>query len=247
MIVLKIIGWILLSILALIIVALCIRVKIDAEYSDDNTFVMLQWLFLKIPLFPKEKKVKEEKPEEEKSEEDEPEEEKEEEPKKTKSKNESLLHMLYRTHGIDGLMLIVKRLFSYLGSFLGDLCKSLVVEELYIDVRCTKSDAAETAIYYGEVCAGLFPMLGALVSKYKIRKYDVNVYPDFLAKFSSASFAVKFHLYPIYVIWIVILLLCRLIFKIALRMLAKIFLSSRNTKTEKQNINTNEKRDESNE
>ena len=52
MIVLKIIGWVLLGILALIILALCVRVRIAVEYSDDNTNVLLQWLFVKIPLYP---------------------------------------------------------------------------------------------------------------------------------------------------------------------------------------------------
>ena len=53
MIVLKIIGWVLLGILALILLVLCIRIRIAAEYSDDNTNVRLEWLFLKLPLYPR--------------------------------------------------------------------------------------------------------------------------------------------------------------------------------------------------
>ena len=245
MIVLKIIGWVLLGILALIVLALCIKVKITAEYSDDNTNAQLQWLFLKIPLYPKEKKPKkaEEEPEEE------AEEEEEEAPAEEKpaGKKESTLHMLYRTHGVDGLLELTRKLCSYLGSFLGDLFRSLVIEELYVDVRCAKQDAAETALYYGEVCSVLFPALGALASKCRMKKYDVNVYPDFLAKFSNAQFFVKFHLYPIYVVGITLVLLGRLIFKLLLGMLVKIFLSNKKKGTEKQNINKKEKEDDSNE
>ena len=241
MIVLKIIGWIILAIIALIVLVLCIRVRIFAEYSEIDTRVRIQWLFLKIPLFPSEKKGEVKKSNKEKS---------------AKTKNESvsqeatpddaaeapaakpknnLLRILYDAHGIDGLLLIVKRTFSYIGSFFGDLAKALVIDELYLDVRCTKKDAASTAIYYGEVCSALFPMLGAIVSKYKVRKYDINVYPDYLARQSSASFAVSMHLYPIYLIAITILFGCRMLFKVLLRLIVKIFLPKKKKNAENSN------------
>ena len=52
LIVLKIIGWIILAVIALIVLVLCIKVRIFAEYSEIDTRVRIQWLFLKIPLFP---------------------------------------------------------------------------------------------------------------------------------------------------------------------------------------------------
>ena len=61
MLVLKIIGFVLLGIVALIVLLLSVRVRIFAEYSEIDTKVMLQWLFIKIPLFPSEKKEKTEK------------------------------------------------------------------------------------------------------------------------------------------------------------------------------------------
>ena len=241
MIVLKIIGWTLLGVLALIVLALCIKLQITAEYSDDNTHVELQWLFLKIPLYPKTKKAKPEKaPEEEK-----PEEEKPEEAKPAAGK-ESLLHMLYRTHGVDGILELTRKLCSYLNSFFGGLFKSLAFEELYLDVCCAKGDAAETAIYYGEVCAALWPALGALASRCKLRKYDVNIYPDYLARFSRASFFARLRVYPIYVTGITLALVFRLVFKLLLGMVFKIFLQNKQKSAEKENI-TKEKEDESHE
>lgn len=272
MIVLKIIGWVLLGLIALIVLALCVKVRIAVEYSDDNTSAVLQWLFLKIPLYPSKKKdkpedgkdekddkkdEKDDKKEEDKEEEKPSEEEADAEPEdgenpteekpetKPAKKKESLLHLLYRSHGVDGILLIVKRVFSYLGSFVGDLMKSLVIEEAYLDIGCTRSDAASTAIYYGEVCSALFPMLGALVTKYKVRKYDINIYPDFIARFSSASFFVKLYLRPIYVIAIALLLVFRLIFKVALSVLVKIIRAGKEKAPVNQNKKITEKRDDS--
>ena len=56
--VLKIIGWILLAILALIIFALCVKVRFRIEYSSENTSALLKWLFLKIKLYPRKPKEK---------------------------------------------------------------------------------------------------------------------------------------------------------------------------------------------
>ena len=243
MIVLKIIGWVLLGIFSLIVLALCVKLQIMAEYSDDNTNVAVKWLFLKIPLYPMEKKPpkpKEEKPPEEKPEEEKPKEE------KPKEKKESFLHLLYRTHGVDGILEIVRRLFSYLNAFTGGMLRALVVEELWLDVRCAKGDAAATAVYYGEVCSALWPMLGALASRCKLKKYDINIYPDYLARFSSASFFVKLRVYPIYVTGITLALVFRLVFKLMLGVLLKIFLPKKQKKAEKENI-TKEKEDESHE
>lgn len=267
MIVLKIIGWIILAIIALIVLVLCIKVRIFAEYSDIDTRVRIQWLFLKIPLFPAEKKEGAQKKQKngiEKPNVENPpveeltEETSDEQPVETEeitasedetveeseaateeapapAKKNNLLKTLYEAHGIDGLLLIVKRTFSYIGSFFGDIAKALVIDELYIDVRCTKKDAAATAIYYGEVCSALFPMLGAMVSKYKVRKYDINVYPDYLARQSSASFAVSMHLYPIYLIAITVLFGCRMLFKVLLRLIVKIFLPKKKESAENSN------------
>ncbi len=266
MIVLKIIGCIILAVIALIMLVLCIKVRIFAEYSEIDTRVRVQWLFLKKPLYPSAAKgskgkakdsvdSKGDAPAQQNTETEEsaeavasPDEQKatddsasqadsnsDQSPESTPKQKNNLLKTLYDAHGIDGLLLIVNRTFSYLGTYFGDLSKSLVIDELYVDVRCTKKDAASTAIYYGEVCSALFPMLGALVSKYKVRKYDVNVYPDYLARQSSASFAVSMHLYPIHLTGVTVLFGCRMLFKVLLRLFWKIFLPNKKENAENSN------------
>lgn len=253
MIVLKIIGWILLGILALIIAVLCVRVTVITEYSDKTTSLALKWLFINIPIYPKKKS--ENKPEEPKPEttealpevlpegtvtEDAPPEEvtpeetpaedaaseevteEKKEPEKKKSNPLDLLKTLYEAEGVDGLIEIVKRVFSYLGTFFGGLLRAFIVDDLQLDVRCAKKDSAKTAIYYGEVCSTLFPMLGSLASGTTLKKYDINVYPDFLARYSEASFYIKFHVVPIRLIGITLALVFKLIFKVLIGLIIKI-------------------------
>ena len=57
MIVLKIIGCIILAIFALIAVVLSIKVRIHVEYSDESTNAFIKWLFIKIPVYPREKRT----------------------------------------------------------------------------------------------------------------------------------------------------------------------------------------------
>ncbi len=235
MIVLKIIGWILLGILALIIAVLCVRVTVITEYSDKTTSLALKWLFINIPIYPKKKS--ENKPEEPNSEtpEETPTEEttteetaaedageEKKEPEKKKSNPLDLVKTLYEAEGVDGLIEIVKRVFSYLGTFFGGLLRAFIVDDLQLDVRCAKKDSAKTAIYYGEVCSTLFPMLGTLASGTTLKKYDINVYPDFLARYSEASFYIKFHVVPIRLIGITLALVFKLIFKVLIGLIIKI-------------------------
>ena len=245
MIVLKIIGWILLGILALIILALCVKVRFRIEYSAENTSVLLKWLFLKIKLYPmkntgKKKKEKTPVPQEEDNTQTENTEETEE-PKQKGGNN--LLKTLYDAEGIDGLISILQSVLGYTKTFFGNMIHGFVIDELYLDVRCTRSDAAETAIYYGEVCAVLFPLLGALAAKCRMKKYDFNIYPDFIARFSEASFVTAFHFTPMYLMGITLAYVFKLLFGVVLKLIVKIS----GVKKSEGNRNNNKKSEEKSE
>ncbi len=266
LIVLKIIGWVLLGIIAVVTAALCIKVVVFAEYSDEKTELFLKWLFLKIPLYPAEKKEKtmdaaesaDARTSDEKSATDAKDTAgKKNEPAAASDKNAqsdiengesvqtaedgeqaapaqkkndvNLLKLLYEAEGIDGLIEIVKRVFSYIGTFFGGLLRAFIIEEFDLDMRCSKKDAAKTAIYYGEVSSVLFPMLGALASACTLKDYNINVYPDFLARYGEASFRIKFHVVPIRLVGLTIALAIKLVFKVLLGLIVKI------TKTSKAN------------
>lgn len=222
--ILKIIGWIILSVLAIVVLALFVRIRIVADYGED-TSVRVRWLFLNIPVFPMKKKDKKQKDaapaEEPPAEELPPEELPPEETSQTKadqSGKPNILSIFYESNGgVDGLILLIKEVFSYIGSFFGGIFHAFVVDELMVDMTVTKSDAAQTAIYYGQLCSTVFPMLGAFVTKYKVRQYDFNIEPDFLAKKSSAAMHISFWFRPAKLIGVVLLLVGRLVFKVGFK------------------------------
>lgn len=244
MIVLKIIGWVLLGLIGLVFAALCVRVKLNIEYSDDNTSVLLKYLFLKIPIYPSEKKAE---PKIKQSEPEPIEAGVSKEPKGNSNLPE-LLKTFYHAEGVDGLKLLMRRTGDYLGTFFSGILRGVVIDDLVLDVCCAKGDAAQTAIYYGEVSSVIFPVLGSIASRCKMKRYDINVYPDFLARFSSASFILNLSFSPIGIIGISLALIIKLLFKIVLQIVCKIFLYSKQSgKTENDNKKMKEKSEVTNE
>ena len=154
-----------------------------------------------------------------------------------------LLKTIYSAHGLDGIIEILSKLRAYTGTFLGNCLRACIVDEAYLEMRCAKGDAAETALYYGEVCSAVFPLAGALVDKYHIYKYDINIYPDFLARSCNTNFSVRLHIVPLRYIGFVLAYGLKLIFGIAIGFLVKLFSANKN-KTQKIENKENTKKKE---
>ncbi len=263
--ILKVIGWIILSVLALVVIALFVKIRIIADYGVSPS-VTIKWLFLTIPVFPMKKKAKKKDKKEEPTAETQPlqteqppeeviavgepqpEVEQDTAPVDTSKKptdedKPNFLKIFYNANGgVDGLVLLIKELFSYIGSFFGGIFRAFTIDELMVDMIVTKSDAAQTAIYYGQLCSTVFPMLGAFVTKYKVKQYDFNITPDFIAKKSKAEMHVSFWFRPAKLIGVVLLLVGRLVFKfgfkVAFRMLKPVLATRKNKKQTQTNNNT---------
>ena len=65
--------------------------------------------------------------------------------------------------------------------------KRFTVKNCQIGLTVTGDDAADTAIKYGEVASVVFPAVSFLTKNLKVRKYDVQITPDFLATKQKAS------------------------------------------------------------
>ncbi len=257
LLILKIIGGIILTVLAMVVLALFVKIRIIADYGEEKS-VVIKWLFLKIPVYPTKKKVKKKK--DQSSDVTQPETQETEtescappkasdKPAEDPTGNAELADVgsdnntekpnivrifMDSNGGVEGLILLIKEVFSYIGSFFGGIFHAFVIDELMIDMTVTKNDAAETAIYYGQLCATVFPMLGSFVTKYKVKKYDFNINPDFLAKKNSADMHIAFGFRPAKLIGVVLLLVCRLVFnvgiKVAFRMLKPVLQSRKKAK-----------------
>lgn len=234
------------GIVALFVILFSLRVSLIIDYSD-KTVVTLKYLFIKIPLVDtskpekekKEKKKKKDKKTEENKSEDAVDsttdgeitategeknttadsEASTEKTKPAKKQGNSLLKQLYIDEGYDGIEKMLRAVGNSLGKFFGKLYKTLVFDELYITMITVGSDAADTAIKHGKLCAWAFPVLGKLVSTSKVKKYDFDFSPDFLGKKSQAEAYIRLHVTPIHITNAVVVLAVRLVFKVLFKIL----------------------------
>ena len=226
--------YILLGIILFFVVILSIRITIDAEYFDEFK-LSIKWLFLNIQILPSKKKDKPKKQEKQKKEkpQKEPAPEPEPNPEEQTEKKENIFVTFYNNQGFDGVIELINNAVSSLGKMLSSFKKHIVFRELYLFMTVTGGcDAAETAMEYGRTCQKVFPAMGYICSNFPIKKYDVEIEPDFLGTKNSAQFAVSVHIRPIFFINAVIVLALRLVFKVVLK-----FLKGIKNKSNKENIN----------
>ncbi|MFR5874467.1 MAG: hypothetical protein ACLUE9_11085 [Hominenteromicrobium sp.] len=150
-----IVLWILLGFIALLFLLLCIPVQFDLNYNGEAT-VFIRYLFLKYRVLPAPEPKKEKKPSEKKSEE-----------KAEEKKPNPLLQQVKKykeAEGLTGLLTLAKDLLKATGTRFGKLLKHIKLKDfdLYVLVGGGK-DAAEMAILYGEVCAGVYPAVSVLL------------------------------------------------------------------------------------
>ena len=186
----------LLGIILFIIVLFLIPVRVTAHY--EGTFEMyVQYLFLKIRLFPKEEKEK--KPQKEKKTKKKPEkEEKKKKNDKPKEKGDNIFLTFYNNQGFEGVIQLIADAMNAVGGMFGGIFRHFVFRELYLEMKVSGADAAETAIKYGKISSAVFPAMGYLCSKARVKKYNIDISPDFLAVKDEAMFHLQFGLSPIF-------------------------------------------------
>lgn len=213
--------YIILGIIAFFVILLSIKFAVTVHYEDDVA-VSVKWLFIKINILPKhEKKPKKEKKKKEKKD------KKEEEPKKEdetikepkKKKGDNMFVRFYKNRGVDGVVQLLKDACAALGGMFGRIGRAFTFEELYIALKIGGNDSADTAIKYGEVCAGAFPAMGLFVNKATVKKYSIDISPDFIYNKTEARLHTQISLRPIKLINAVFVLVFELLFKVVLKLL----------------------------
>ena len=213
--------YIILGIILFIVIAFSIRVSVIVEMTDKNK-VIVKYLFLKFTVLDS-SKPKTEKPKKEKAKKDkQPKQEEgacQEATPQAQEKGNSFLKQLYTDHGYDGIVKMLVGVKNSLSSFFGKLYKTITINELYLTMHITGKDAADTAIQYGKISSWLFPLLGKLASTCKMKKYDVDISPDFLGVKNEADLYLRVSLVPIKVTNALIVLAVQLLFKVILKVL----------------------------
>ncbi len=224
--------YIILGIIAFFVLLFSIRITINGEFFDEFK-LNISWLFLKIQVLPAKKK---DKPKKEKK--PKPQKEKTEETADTEEtpaeKEDNIFVRFYHNQGFDGVIQLINNAAASVGKMFSSFKRHIIIRELYLWMTVTGGcDAAETALEYGRTCQKIFPALSFICSNMKVKKYDVEVEPDFLGVKNTAQFAFSISLRPIFFTNAIVVLVFRLLVKVVLKFLMGIKNKSKNN----ENIN----------
>ncbi len=210
--------YIILGIIAFFVILLSIKFAVTVHYEGDIA-LSVKWLFIKINILPKHEKKPKKKKKEKPKKEEEPkqEDEKIKEPKKKKGDN--MFVRFYKNRGVDGVVQLLKDAVAALGGMFGRIGRAFLFEELYISLKVGGGDSADTAIKYGEICAGAFPAMGLFVNKARVKKYSIEIVPDFIYNKTDARLHAKVSFRPIKLINAVLVLVFELLFKVVFKLL----------------------------
>mgnify|MGYP002744558912 FL=1 len=142
------------------------------------------------------------------------EEDKPSEPKK------NIFKEFYENQGFGATVELIQTAAAQLGGFMGSIYRAFVIENLKLLLKVSSGDdAAQNAIKYGKVCSAVYPSMGFICSNMKVKKYEVNVVPDFISQENKAQFALALSVRPIKLTNAVVVLAFRLLFKVLLKLL----------------------------
>lgn len=168
--------YIILGILLLLFLLTLFNVWVLASYNEELK-LFIKVAFVKIQLVPpkpkKEKKKKKPKK---------PKKKKTPEKKKPEKEKSFSIKDYVKQKGVSGILNIVKRTASFAKGALNDLFSKTTVTRFSLMLRIAGSDAADSAVKYGQVCSVLYPALKVIGEVVTIEDYDIDVEPDFSDK-----------------------------------------------------------------
>lgn len=230
--------YIILGIILFFVILFSFKVSVIVEMNKNNK-IILKYLFLKITILDsskpkKEKKAKANKKTQEEKNNAEVASAQPETQEADKGGN-NLFKQLYIEQGYDGIVKMLSAVKTSLGSFFSKLYKTFTINELYLTMRITGSDAADTAIKYGKISSWLFPTLGKIASTCKMKKYDIDISPDFIGVKNEAEIYLDVSVVPIRITNAAIVLAVQLLFKVILKILFAGNKAKKNVNINKQN------------
>lgn len=255
---LKIIGWIIVAIIGLIFLIVIIfnllmsvKITLRLDAGEDGKILRVKWGLFKFKVYPEmftpEKKekfkafanklktkfgplIKKKKSKKSKKKEDKKE-------KITKFDFKSALNKskeIYQKLGsFSGILELLDYIASKTSKMAIKVLRSFTFKEIYVDLTVAGDDAANTAIKYGKTCAVAFPALGTMCTNLKVRKYDLDINPDFLAQKNSGNLHTVISFRPIRLIFILTIYFLKVLNKILVKILFSKSEDSEDTKMNK--------------
>lgn len=105
----------------------------------------------------------------------------------------SVLNEKLHEGGISAAVEYIREMIGMIRQAVSELLDAVIVTRLQVRVIVASGDAAATATEYGTACAVLYPAVGALSARVRVKRRRVEVAPDFLAEQGRIDADVHLH------------------------------------------------------
>lgn len=185
-----IVLWILLGLLLVLLLCLLIPVHVQVEYGDAFT-LDVRYLFLKFRILPA--------PEKEKAE---PKEKAEKAEEKKPNPTLEKIKRVFKAEGFSGFMELVGTFLKLTATQAVRIIRKIRLRDFDLYVMTGKEDAAEAAVFYGQVCALVYPAAEALFTLTGCKKRRrVSVDLDYNVKTPYVRLAADLSILPVFVLY----------------------------------------------
>lgn len=166
------------AILGFVILILLIRVGLHLQYNNGFSFAVT---LLGIPIYDSKSPKKTEKPKRA---------EKSDKPAKTEPRPDNFIKKTFKEKGAFAVVGVVLRIVKALLNTILWLIKRLKIRNFNLCFSVRGEDAADTAIKYGAVCSGVYPMIAFADSNLNFKAKKIDIYSDFDADNQNFNFSV---------------------------------------------------------
>ena len=136
-----------------------------------------------------------------------------------KEKGDNIFVRFYKNNGVGGVVELLQRLVKELKGMFGRIARSFTINELFVSLLVGAGDSSETAIKYGKVCSAVFPAMGFITSNMRVKKYSLDVNPDFIEGKNKARLHTEIAVRPIKLINALIVSGVAMLFRIVIKFL----------------------------
>lgn len=196
--------YVLAAVFLLLAVIMFSPICVEGQYSKENTYLLLKWLFIKYNIYPldeekkKRKKLKAQKKQEKK---DSKAVKKGKIPKEKKKK-----HLFGEIKPLNFLRLMAS-VIGQMAKTAKTILRRTTFKNFNLEVSVGGEDAADSAIAYGKICSFTYPALGLLHANSKMKNPKVNIYADYQKEETEVYFSsrakIPLIMLVISVLWIV--------------------------------------------
>lgn len=182
------------AVIVFLAIILLIPINIYLDYDGENTKFWVRYGFIKYNILPqKSKKEKKPKPKKEKTKTKE-----KNSNKKEKEKSSNPFSGFLEENGVGGLIEVLCEVLRIVKDFSSSIRRNLIVKKLSIAVVVGGDDAYQTAMNFGYMCSGVYPVVGGLSALLEFKKLpEIDIKADFDSKQNKANLFFQLSIKPL--------------------------------------------------